>query len=352
MQVFNVEFFDTDFNPICNFLASEFKHSMDYLTLSTNELKIHKADDVNIGNYIRITSEEDEFVGIVSAIESLDDDMKNIKYNSFMSLFDAKILFDTNDQGKGSVELEIVKIIREYFIKNEDSEQNIFGMDVIATTSTLEWGFNLKSDVQDMHRCVINFYKSIIVRAFEKYGVVVSFKIDVQNKRINVSVGKNKSLPVIIEADMSNVIRKNIVIKKNENSTNKLIVYNETDFIQKITYYAHPGGNYDQSNMERMFPVVCDIKHAKAEGNSTFADAAKKIASDVFSVVKHNNLIELWVLNDDNLIGVKNLEIGQECRIMSNGVEYLSVLSGKERSDTTRLIFGTVRLDLTKKLRR
>ena len=39
-------------------------------------------------------------------------------------------------------------------------------------------------------------------------------------------------------------------------------------------------------------------------------------------------------------------------RIISDGVAYRSILTGRERGKNTKLVFGTVRLDLTKILRR
>jgi hypothetical protein len=38
--------------------------------------------------------------------------------------------------------------------------------------------------------------------------------------------------------------------------------------------------------------------------------------------------------------------------IISDGVAYRSILTGRERGKNTKLVFGTVRLDLTKILRR
>ena len=42
----------------------------------------------------------------------------------------------------------------------------------------------------------------------------------------------------------------------------------------------------------------------------------------------------------------------QEVEIISDGVAYRSILTGRERGKNTKLVFGTVRLDLTKILRR
>ena len=55
---------------------------------------------------------------------------------------------------------------------------------------------------------------------------------------------------------------------------------------------------------------------------------------------------------DASLIHPEDMEFGQVVKIVSDGTEYTSILTGKEISETYKLIFGTVRLDLTKILRR
>ena len=48
----------------------------------------------------------------------------------------------------------------------------------------------------------------------------------------------------------------------------------------------------------------------------------------------------------------EQMEFGQQVEIISDGVAYRSILTGRERGKNTKLVFGTVRLDLTKILRR
>ena len=66
----------------------------------------------------------------------------------------------------------------------------------------------------------------------------------------------------------------------------------------------------------------------------------------------YSNLIELTMANDDGLVKPEQMEFGQQVEIISDGVAYRSILTGRERGKNTKLVFGTVRLDLTKILRR
>ena len=88
------------------------------------------------------------------------------------------------------------------------------------------------------------------------------------------------------------------------------------------------------------------------EEGSSFESAAIRAAHDKFSGLAYSNLIELTMANDDGLVKPERIEFGQEVDIISDGVTYRSILTGRERGKNTKLVFGTVRLDLTKILRR
>ena len=52
---------------------------------------------------------------------------------------------------------------------------------------------------------------------------------------------------------------------------------------------------------------------------------------------------------DDTMINPLSMEIGQIVSIIHNGVSYDSILTGKEiHGGLVKLIFGTIRLELTK----
>ena len=84
---------------------------------------------------------------------------------------------------------------------------------------------------------------------------------------------------------------------------------------------------------------------------SIFIEKAHDKAYQTFSKNKYDNLIELELAVDDDLIKPMSLKVGQVVNIISEGVSYTSILSGREIEDTTTLIFGTIRLELTKTLK-
>lgn len=72
-------------------------------------------------------------------------------------------------------------------------------------------------------------------------------------------------------------------------------------------------------------------------------------AKKVFKNSKYQNLIELTVKADDTMINPLSMNIGQVVEIIHDGVTYNSILTGKEiKGGLVKLIFGTIRLELTK----
>lgn len=351
MRQYNVEIFDRAFNLKDHTNISDASWTVDYLSPSINLLTVLNCN-AEKGDYIRLHCIEDEFFGIVRAVTSQSEKLMTIECGSFLSVFDTSILFDTDLQGTSNLETVLKNLITAMYISNPDTKQRIAGLSVETTSNTTGWGFNLKSDTENMHHCIVNFYNSLIVRALEKYGVVITVTPDVQNKAIVLTIGKIADKSKLIEADLPNIVEKNIVLKETEKDVNKLIVYNTANYSTKRTYYRHTDDTYDQTDSNRLTPVVQEIKAVTVEEGGSFATAADSEAASLFGELNYNNLIELVVSNDDTLVKPYELEIGQEVQVVSKGAVYKSILTGKTVSNSTQLTFGTIRLQLTKILKR
>ena len=150
---------------------------------------------------------------------------------------------------------------------------------------------------------------------------------------------------------MPNVIKKNIVLNETTEDVNKLILYSSENLEDCVIYYKHPDKTVDTINANRIIPVIYDIQTVAVREDETFEESAKTMADKVFDTESYNNLIEITVLNDDDLVNAKKISIGQEVLVISNNNEYSSILTGYEKGAKTKLIFGTIRLELTKILK-
>lgn len=351
MIQYNIEFFDADLNLVAHTNASEIPYAVDYISPVKNEVTIFNCP-VAKGNYIRIQGDGKEYFGVVKSVASSDTKTMTVEYCHFLTLFDTDIVFDTDMQGTSNLETVMANLIKARFVNSDDALQNVTGLTVATSSATTNWGFNLKSDTEGKHTCIINFYNVIIVRALQEYGVAIDVSCDVQNKRISLNIGTVPDTGKIIEADLPNVIGKNIIIKETENDINKVVVYNTENYTTTRTYYRHTDDTYDTLDADRIVPVVQGTYGVAPSDGKTFAQMADSKAAEVYGSIKYNNLIELSVLNDDTLVDPKNLKIGQVVDVVSEGNSYESMLTGYTIGDVTNLTFGTIRLDLTKIIKR
>ena len=357
MRPYNVEIFRPDFTMVGNTNVDSITYKEDYLSGDENTITILPVPGVAKQDYIRISRGAQEYAGVVTSVTIGTDKSKNlmeISYKPFMELFDTDILFDINDQGVGTLEDYICRKIQEMFVENEDSLQNIQGLSVEAVSQTPDWYFHITPAQSGGHYNIVNLMDSVIIPALSKYSIVVSTKLDIQNRRLIVSVGRLSDGIVTIESDLPNIIKKSLTIKAVSADVNKLVLYDATsDYEDKRVYFLHASDlGYDTYDRDRITPVVCEMRALTVDEGSSFDSLAIQEAHNRFSYLSYNNLIELTMLNGDTLVKPDELAFGQVARIISEKTAYTSILTGIERGDNTKLIFGTIRLDLTKILRR
>ena len=384
MKPYNVEIFNRQFELLAHTNVDDIVLDYDYLSPNDSELDIRLSgffdtfaaqavipeggmlralsipaleglmDAVGVGAYIRLQRDDTDIFGVITSITTSDDALlTSIGIQPFPSaIFATEILFDTDTQGTVALETVIADLITASWISNTDTLQNIPGLTVTTTSSTVAWGMNLKSDTEGMHHCIIDFYDVLIRRALEEYGIAIHTSVDFQNGAINLTIGKVVGTQTI-EADLPNVFDRTFLINESSKNTNKLDVYDSADYTSTIIYYKHTDGSYDTTNNNRLYPVVREIQAVEVDEESTFADEAASAAASVFGEVTYNNLIEIKCLYDDELIRPKELKIGSVVTVIHDGQAYTSIMTGYQlENNVINLIFGSIRADLTKLLRR
>lgn len=386
MKPYNVEIFNREFELLAHTNVDDIKIDYDYLKPNDSQLEIRLRgfydtfaaqavidddngglfralsipeleglmDAVGVGAYIRLQRDDTDIFGIITSVTTGDDEIiTKLGIQAFPSaIFATEILFDTNLQGTQALETVIANYITSNFINNSDTIQNIPNLSVTTTSSTLTWGMNLKSDTENMHHCVIDFYDVLIRRALEEYGIAIHTDVDFQDGAISLTIGKVIGTQTI-EADLPNVFDKTFLINEASKNTNKLDVYDTANYTTIRTYYKHTDGSYDTTNNNRLYPVVREIGTATADDSHTFAQNADSVAASTFGEVTYNNLIEIKCLCDDSLIRPMDLDIGSVVTVIHEGNAYTSIMTGYQLEDNIiNLIFGSIRADLTKLLRR
>lgn len=168
MKVYNLELFDRSLTLRSHGNVGDIQYEDDYLSPAVNTI-IVKDMVVEKSDFIRLTCGSEERFGVVSEVSVKDDGLITISYKSLLTLFDTDVLFDTDLQG-GSTSLEqmLATYIGNLFISNTDSVMNITGLSVTTTSSTAGWGFNLKSDTEGKHHCIINLLNVLVIPGVAK----------------------------------------------------------------------------------------------------------------------------------------------------------------------------------------
>lgn len=349
MSLYNIDFFNRELKNIHHDAVDMLSIDDDYLTPETNAVSIFKTDKIKPYDYIYIRGEDDYF-GIVTDVSD-DENYTTVRFKSFLSTFEQDILFDTDLQSsKTALEIVLKNIIEKYWVNNSDTYQRIPYLEVKTLTSTTSWGFNLKSDTEGMHRCVISLYDVLIRKALSKYGIAINVKPDFNAKKIVLSIGTVYG-SIKIDADLANVEIETFSLHKSSIEINKLEILNVDNYTDTIYYYLHNDGSYNTTNNDRITPVVSRIETVVVGTDQTFAQAAASAASTMFSGIEWRDLIELSVVKNDGLVKPGELKIGQTVEIIHDGLVYSSILTGKKYGYYVTLVFGTVRNDLTKKLK-
>lgn len=355
MKPYNVEVFTQKFEMVSSTNINEITYKEDYLSFDENTITVFPMAGIAKEDYIRISRDDEEYAGVITEITYGTDKSNKLQVISFkplMELLNTDILFDVNLQQTGTLEGFIKDRITEMFIENEDAAQNIRGLSVVTKTQTPDWYFHITPRDSGGHYNIVNLIDSVIVPAMEKYGVLVKPVLDIQSRTIRIEIGRVMAGTFIIEADLPNVINKQITIKSVSSDVNKLIIYDAADYETKAVYYLHSDLSYDRKDEDRITPVNCEITSVQVEEGHSFDSAAINEAYNKFANLSYSNLIELTVMKKDALIHPEDMEFGQVVKIISDNMQYTSILTAREIGKNHKLIFGTVRLDLTKILRR
>lgn len=348
MQLYNIELFTKDLSYISSFQLSTLNTDFDYLSPDEDSISIPLDIICNVGNLIVIRSLIDRkiiYIGIITTINETKL-KKTVKYKPMLTLFDVSVV--VGNQGT-FVERWIEDKINETYISNPDELQNMPVLKVKVDTETF--------GTIDTEEYIVNLLDEIGY-VLKKYNILVTFDIDFDKKKIIVQIRQNKAAMRVIEADLPNILSKTIEVKSSvtADTLNKLTIMNtgEEGHGEIITYYKLVSGEItvDPDAEGRITPVIFDIKTIEAKPEE-FLEKALENATKELAEDDYNNLIELTVEEDDELIHPSMYEVGQKVFVLSNNKQYVSYYTGyKLSSGKLTMIFGSIRLELTKKLKR
>ena len=172
MKPYNIEIFNRQFELLAHTNVDDIALDYDYLKPDDSELIIRLTgfydtfasqavipdggmlralsipqleglmDEVGVGAYIRMQRDDTDFFGVITSITTTDDKLlTKLGIRPFpAAIFSSEVLLDTNTQGNTALETVIANLITANWISNSDTLQNIPGLSVTTTTSTVSKG--------------------------------------------------------------------------------------------------------------------------------------------------------------------------------------------------------------------
>lgn len=346
MSLYNIELFNHDFSYISHYQIDSISYEFDYLSLSINKIQLPGVVKAGRGDYIHIKGYNDSFFGIVENVTE-SDTFFTITYKPFLSLFDAEMYMDRKRLKTITLEQFIKEAIQDYFENSGDDLQNLNAVAYSLKSETLKAQLDIESNIENLYE--------LLQIALNRYGVVVEAVVNVAEKKITFEIGKSNQNERTIETDLPNVIsREFTTTSDNKTTLNKLYTINEKNKKEIIIYYLTKSGEVKRNPIkdERLTPVIFDTVFVRADEETTFEQAAyEKALAELKTGC--DNLIRITVLKEDGLVNPATWQIGSHAKILKDGKEYQSVLTGKECTDqTVTLIFGSIRRELTKKIKK
>lgn len=339
-HLYKTEIFDRAYRYKDMALSSELEIQSDYLTLENTSIKLPMLA-ANKGDFVHITDFWGRVVhqGIILDTAS-GGGMSTLKVAPLLSLLDVQVQYDRSIFDLLPLENCIAQIIRDTYIQNKDSLQNIKGLTVEVKTSTEGTKLDIRSN--------IHAFWDIITKALTLHDIVVQAQLMPQEKALHITVGRIEEMSVL-EADLGNCLSQNFVLTDEYGTLNKMTFVNKDKPSETATYYLHPDGSINQSNTDRIIPVFFWAEYV--QGAENFAKEAYSRAYEQMAPEKYQQCIELSFREGDKMVEPGALGIGHKVEIHHNNRIFLSVLTGYRQSGgIVTLTFGCIRLELTKKL--
>ena len=275
MKPYNIEIFDRHYNFRSSALIdpSGFSFAFDALSVDKSTVTIPKGqitireqaesgstsdNTVSSSDYIRILSDNNEYVGVIVNVEE-SDIYTILTYEPLHSLLNHEVIIVADDIKHTNIEAYIQLLITQEFISNSDTYQNIPNLSVTTTSSTT--GIMDYNDTNEVY-VIINILNDLIYPAFREYLIRTNISIDFTAKTLNISIGEISDSAVTVEADLPNVTAKNFTIRKASSMVNKLSLFDTKNYsLAEYDFYLHPSDySFDQiNNSDRFFPVVNQV---------------------------------------------------------------------------------------------
>lgn len=362
MRQYNVDIFDRGLNFVFNDVVMINRIDDDYISSKANTVEIQSTTLVNAGDFIRLKNDTTNFFGVITDVAP-GEHRTSITYKSFITIFDEPILFNVKDQGTSdnvthpTLEQAIQNYITASYISTSDTHQRLpILVSLESGSQTSKWSLGILPDIEEGQYAIIKLYSDLIVEALKKYGVGITVTPNFSTKKVNLLIGKRTN-NFNIDGNLKNVTVATLKYNDKPTGVNKLIVYNNDNYGQSLTFYVHPDRSWDTEDTDRISPVFKEITSTTPDQDyedayAGFVSSAVDSAYSILEGQQWDNLIELEVSPVDENIQPLDLKIGQTVTLIYKEGKYKSILTGRIiEPELITLLFGSERIEYSKRLR-
>lgn len=285
------------------------------------------------------------FQGIISDT-NFDGNKTEITLQQMSDVLNTQTFADVSLLNSQTIETWFGNLLSATF-NGSDPSANLPGFTLSATSATS--GTHAASDDG-----VYNLY-DLAVSFFKVYGVILDISFDFMTRAVSFAFRSVSDMVLKLDLTVSDVTEYEIQPSLLSDSPNKIIIRNEANKTQSITYYWHPtdfSGTIDtNANVNRVVPVIAQCDEITVDEGQTFTAAAYAKAQEVLYSTRYDDLITVIMRADSALINT--WEIGQLFILYADGNTYNTLLTGisAPNMSSVELTFGYVRKRLTQILK-
>lgn len=271
-----------------------------------------------------------------------------ITLQQMSAVLDVEVFADVTNLNNGTKDIEtwFSEVLTSTF-SGTDTYQNLTGLTFTKNSSTT--GSKITDD-----KGIYNLY-DLSVYFFKTYGVITDASFDFSTQKTTFTFSSVSASTTKLSLNVTDVESYDVEPSLSESTPNKMIIRNDADNTEELTYYWHPSnfsGTVDtDASTNRVVPVVVKCETVTVDAGETFADVSLESARNSMYQSRYDDLITVTIRADSNLVTISN--VGQQFILYADGNTYYTVLTGIHAVNMKYIqcTFGYVRKRLTQILR-
>ena len=320
--------------------------NIDYLVTAESTLSCVGKLMCNRGDFAQVRVDGKVFFQGIVADWNYDGYRTEVTLYQLIELLNIESFADVSLLGSQSIEQWMTNLLTAAF-NGTDVSARLPGLTISSESATS--GAHAATD-----NGAYNLY-DLAVYFFKIYGVILDISFEYKNRSVSFSFRTVSASALKLDLSVSDVREYEIEPANASGNPNKVIIRNQDNLSQQVTYYWHPtefSGTIDTNDsINRVVPVVTQCDTVMLDEGQEFLTAAYARAEEILYKTLYDDLIHVTMKTDSKLIS--DWKIGQTISLRDGERTFNTMLTGIHPVNTVyvELTFGYVRKRLTQILK-